>query len=130
MEVLDQGHRYRLISLDGKHDQELRFVKRFDPDRPWRFPGNGEAYAGTTMQSVIRALLERARYLQSQVWCVENIFIVGFLRACLWLLEFRAARRIGMIYWKSQTFAEKAPMCPTCGHTICNRGCGGHIRAK
>lgn len=98
MEVLDQGHRYRLISLDGKHDQELRFVKRCDPDRPWQFPGNREAYAGTTMQSVIRALLERMRYLQSQVWCVENTFIVGFLKACLWLLEFRAARRIGMIY--------------------------------
>lgn len=119
MKVIDPGHIYSLASLDGECDQELRFVKRFDPSNTSRFPGNHNAHPGTTMQNVLRALLERLRYVQNQIWCPENCVGILCLRVALWLLEFRASRRHGRFYFKSITFAEKAPMCPECGHTFC-----------
>jgi len=119
MKVLDPGHRYELASLDGEHRQVLQFVKRCDPKNPGRYPGNQNAYPGTTMQNVIRALLERMRYVQRQQWCVENVVGIVALRVALWLLEFRAARRHGRFYWRSLRFAETAEMCPSCGHTDC-----------
>jgi hypothetical protein len=118
--VLDAGHRYELFSLDGAHQQELRFVKRFDLGRPWRFPGNFNGYSGTTLQSVIRVLIDRLLYLQNQIWSVENVAIIKLLRLSLWALEFRAARRHGRSYWHGIRFAATAPMCPECGHTVCN----------
>lgn len=117
--VLDAGHRFALFSLDGDHPQELRFVKRFDLARPWRFPGNHDAYAGTTLQSVIRALLSRLLYLQRQVWSLENVLVVQCLKAALWFLEFRAARRHDRLYLRSLNFAATAPLCAQCGHTVC-----------
>ncbi len=127
-EVLDKGHRYELLSLDddeqignftGRFYQTLTFVKRCDLQNPERFPGNENAYPGTTVQSVVRALLERLRYLQNQIWSLENVFVIFCLRCVLWLMEFRAARRHGHTYWKSLTFAETEPLCQKCGHTIC-----------
>lgn len=120
MKVIDSGHTYELMSLDGGTPAELRFVKRCDPEKPWRFPGNKNAYPGTTLQNVIRAALERFRYLQNQIWCFENAVCIQMLRITLWLLEFRAARRHGRSYFKSLQFAEFAPMCPKCGHTVCD----------
>lgn len=122
IKVLDKGHRYELLTLDrfgGDYYQELQFVKRCDFENPKRFPGNKTAYPGTTVQSVVRCLLERMRYLQKQVWCLENVFVIFCLRWVLWFMEFRAARRHDRWYFKSLTFAEKAPLCKECGHTIC-----------
>jgi hypothetical protein len=117
--VIDPGHRYHLLTLDGPLDQRLQFVKRCDMERPERFPGNTNSYPGTTIQSVIRCLVDRLDYLQGQVRCKENAVILGFLRSCLWLLEFRAARRHGRNYWHGLRFAAESPMCPKCGHTAC-----------
>lgn len=118
--VLDPGHTYELLVLDDHaRRMGLRFVKRYDRDDPTRFPGNTFSYPGTTLQSVIRCLLERMRYLNNQIECKENALIIFFLRLCLWLLEFRAARRHGRTYFKSLDFAEFQPMCPKCGHTLC-----------
>lgn len=128
MKVLDRGHKYELLSLDddkqvgnfsGRFAQILTFVKRCDLARPERFPGNTNAYPGTTVQSVLRALLERMRYLQRQIWSLENVFVIFCLRVALWLMEFRAARRHNKWYLKSLAFAEKSEMCAECGHTIC-----------
>jgi len=41
-------------------------------ERPERFPGNTNSYPGTTLQSVIRCLINRLDYLQGQVRCKEN----------------------------------------------------------
>ena len=119
--VIDPGHKYELLTLDsgGTLFQFLTFVKRYDPSDPTRFPGNYNAYPGTTLQSVIRCLIERISYLQNQIWAPENVFIRFFLMSCLWLLEFRAARRHGRSYFKSLKFASEAPMCNKCGHTVC-----------
>lgn len=117
IEILDKGHYYRLPSLDGNGTQPLFFVKRVGE----KFPGNTNAYSGTTMQFVIRALLERMRYLQNQVWSAENVVIIFLLQTVIWLLEFRAARRHNRSYWHSLDFAEKSEACKECGHTDCNQ---------
>lgn len=119
--VLDKGHDYVLLALDGDFHQTLRFVKRMDHDGRNRYPGNTIQYPGTTMQSVIRCLLERLRYLQWQVWSIENAIVILALKLALWLFEFRAARRHGKFYFHSLKFAEHAPMCVCCGHTVCGK---------
>lgn len=117
-ETLDEGHRYALDSLDGDHEQTLQFVKRTDED-PTKFPRNDDAYPGATCQFVIRALMDRVRYLNGQKPCVENQIILFLLQSVLWLFEKRAARRHGRGYDHSPEFAEVAPICPDCGHTVC-----------
>lgn len=117
IEVKDPGHRYTLLCLDGYDERELRFVKRCSP--PEKYPGNHNAHSGTTLQSVIRCLLERLRYLQGQFWCLENAGCILLLRLSLWLLEFRAGRRHQRLYLRSLSFAETSKMCPQCGHTGC-----------
>jgi hypothetical protein len=116
MEILDTGHKYRLHNLDGEGYQILTFVKR----QGVKFPKNLNAYAGTTSQDVIRCLLERGRYVQSQTFSIENIVVIFCLLIALWFLEFRAARRHGILYLHSFSFAENAPMCVLCTHTVCN----------
>jgi hypothetical protein len=119
MIVLDDGHKYELATLDGGFPQQLTFVKRHSVEEPDKFPGNFNSYPGTTLQNVIRALLNRMRYLNGQVWSFENTFILCFLKVSLWLLEFRAARRHGKFYLRGLDFAENEPMCVKCGHTFC-----------
>ena len=121
MKVIDPGHQYLLLSLDGVLHQELIFVKRCNDLNPGQYPGNTESHAGTNMQSVLRALLERMRYLENQIPCYENTIIISLLRSCLWLLELRAARRHKRMYYHLPAFAESEPLCPRCGHTDC--GC-------
>ena len=94
--ILDPGHKYELLTLDGKMVQTLTFVKRFDPKRPEKFPGNKNAYAGTTLQSVLQACCNRIRYLDNQIPCLENQVILNKLQEALMMLEQRAATRHGM----------------------------------
>jgi hypothetical protein len=121
MKILDAGHRYSLVVLDRTDDTEavLTFVKRFDPLDPSKFPGNFNSYQGTTSQEVIRCLLDRARYVQNQKWCLENVIVIFSLRIAIWALEFRASRKHRKLYFKSMTYAEHQQMCPLCGHTNC-----------
>jgi len=115
--VLDPGHRYLLLSLDGEIGQTLTFVKREGE----KYPGNVGHYAGTTLQSVIRALIDRMTYLQGQNECTENVAIILNLQNCLFLLEHRAMRQHGLdASILSQTDALMRPMCPQCGHVRCN----------
>lgn len=119
-EILDPGHRYRLMAIDGDHDQILQFVKREDKNNPTRFPRNKGNYSGTTLQCVIRALASRIRYLNGQKPCIENLIILFLMQCILWLLEKRAAVRHGRSYQESPEFAMNAPVCSKCGHTKCN----------
>ncbi len=91
-EIIDPGHKYILLTLDGELNQTLTFVKRCDKIIEGRltnkFPGNKGEYPGTTMQSVIRVILNRLRYLQNQQWSLvmadiktnRNIYVMS----CLW----------------------------------------------
>lgn len=117
--IYDRGHSYTLASLDGDQTQRLQFVKRFDKDDPGKYPGNTSAYSGTTLQIVLRVLLDRVRYLQGQKWCIENALVRVCLMMAIWLLEFRAARRHGIWYLRGLWFASHEPICEKCGHTVC-----------
>lgn len=120
--VIDPGHCYELLTLDGnehKLPQTLLFVKRMDLLHPDKFPGNTSVNPGTTMQSVIRCLIERIDYLQNQIPDVNNIAIRGYLVSCLWLLEDRAARRHEWSFDYRPDDMMLMPMCPHCGHVVC-----------
>lgn len=117
--TIDAGHCYLLPSLDGDLRERLTFVKRCDLRNPERYPGNLNAYPGTTLQAVMRALIARIEYLQGQIPCGQNRAITFLLRLSIWLLELRAARRHGRGYWHGLTFASRSRMCPLCGHTGC-----------
>lgn len=118
-EVLDPGHQYRLLTLDGDLDQTLTFVKRHDPNDLTRFPGNTNSYPGTTMQSVIRCLIERIEYLDKQIPHLNNLESRDHLTEVLWLLEDRAAERHGYVFDLFPEDCYTMPMCPHCGHVIC-----------
>lgn len=83
MKVLVPGHEYELLHLDGDNTQILRFVNR----------GNGNDCEGVTNQEVIRALIDRVIFLESQVHWDLNKDIINHLRSALVLHEARALIR-------------------------------------
>lgn len=117
--VKDPGHVYELPHLDGEGSQTLTFVKRHDPAHPKRFPGNSNSHPGTTLQAVIRAMLERVEYLQNQIPHKNNLGVQVRLLEILWLLEDRAAERHGYDFDFRVGDMDKMPMCPHCGHVVC-----------
>jgi hypothetical protein len=129
MKVLDAGHRYELTSLDGEWPQTLQFVKRCEPAE--KYPGNTDAYPGTTVQEVCRALIDRLKYVQEQSsktddfasWR-EDAQCIDALRSVIERLERRAARKHGrpMMFFGVVDGVEQEPTCATCGHI----GCGAH----
>jgi hypothetical protein len=117
--VLDPGHAYWLTNLDaGRNDLEiqlLRFVKRDDP--PEKFPGNKGHYAGTTMQEVLRALIDRLFYVGNQIHDPLNEMVLRCYREALRLLELRAAARHNRHFVLPSDFPiEEFSVCPKCGH--------------
>lgn len=115
MNVIDHGHEYNLLILDGVMPQTLKFVKR----EGVKFPGNIGHHQGTTMQSVIRALIERVRYLNNQIADKRNCAVEARLHECLWLLEDRAAERHGLDFDFRVEDIYEMPMCKHCGHVVC-----------
>lgn len=113
--VKDPGHVYELPNLDGDGVQILRFVKRCGS----KYPGNADAHPGTTLQAVMRCLIERLQYLQVQVPCRENEAIIIRLIDSLWLLENRAATRHGYDFDYRPEDMLEMPMCGHCGHVVC-----------
>lgn len=118
MRTLDPGHRYELASLDGGDPQELRFVKRIGAD----YPGNEPpAHPGTTVQEVLRALLDRLDYVDRQRPCDETKAARGHVAAALVELEQRVRRERGqepLPAYLTHRIDWQMP-CPTCGHVQC-----------
>jgi hypothetical protein len=92
MKVLDRGHYYELALLDGDSDiQRVQFVKREGVG----YPSNVGTACGTTSQEVLRMLIDRAMYVNSQIPCWQtrlSVWLYGFV---IWLYEHRAAKRHG-----------------------------------
>jgi hypothetical protein len=118
MKVLEPGHLYELKCLDGRDLHWLRFVKRIGPG----YPGNEPpAYSGTTMQEVLRALIERSEYVNGQVPCVETESAIGLLRSALVLFEIRAKRVKGKhLTVRAVEDVIDGATCPKCGHVQCD----------
>lgn len=91
MKVIDPGHTYELLNYDGDGSQILHFVKRMGEG----YPGNDSAYAGTLIQEVLRALIDRMTYVNKQISCDNNTRVLFYLRMALFQLEERAAQRHG-----------------------------------
>lgn len=129
MKILDPGHEYRLDVLDAPTPLKrlagtrLRFVKRIGD----KFPGNEPpAYCGTTTQEVIRALIDRTKYVDGQIHFDENIKVLHHLRMALTWLEHRAALARGdddaaRVVWNDINIIEIRPTCAECGHVLCTR---------
>lgn len=115
MNVIDPGHVYELDVLDGHAPAPLRFVKREGPG----YPGNVGHHAGITVQEVLRALIDRTRYLDRQEPSSENARALAHLQAALWEYEARTTRKRGMAMTARLETIERAPVCRRCGHVTC-----------
>lgn len=125
MFVRDPGHDYVLASLDGDAPQRLTFVKREGEG----FPGNVGSHPGTTTQEVLRALIDRADYVNGQIPCAETEAAAALMRSALLLLELRAARRHARTPGAFATLDEAIDgthACPRCGHVGCD-DCHGNL---
>lgn len=131
MKVIDPGHLYQLDILDAPTPlrrlagQQLRFVRRVGE----KFPGNAEpAYAGTISQEVIRALIDRTKYVDAQRPDQANCQAIRDLRSALVEFEMRAARERGDTAAAARIAVmdepEIAPTCTGCGHIECRRDHG------
>lgn len=100
--------------------QRLIFVKREGDG----YPGNVGSYPGTTSQEVLRALIDRAEYVNNQVPCAETQAAKELMQAALVLLELRAARRHGRhIDAPDVEFIVNAECCEKCNHVGCMGDC-------
>lgn len=93
MEVLDPGHTYALdkfyeFKMSPFNFVELQFLKRNSGSKKH----DGE-YPGTNSQEVIRALIDRTKYLNDVLPCNESGDILYHLRMALYMYEVRAYRR-------------------------------------
>lgn len=119
MKVLDPGHRYELEHLDGKKSSTLSFVKREGE----KYPGNVGHHEGTNMQEVIRALIDRIKYVNKQIPDESNLVVLDSLRTCIRQLESRAAKRHNRVdpwLYADSLQPEIATVCCVCGHVGCN----------
>jgi len=120
MIVLDPGHRYQLEHLDGVGTEILSFVKRQGEN----YPGNTSHYEGTNLQEVLRALIDRIKYLDNQIPDYRNKNVLDYLRWSMLQLEYRAAERHSRDLVINQWQAiEDYPTCMFCKHIGCEGKC-------
>lgn len=84
MRVIYPGHCYSLDHLDGEGTSVLQFVQR----QPLH-----EAKEGVTNQEVLRAVIDRVKYLDKEVPWFGNAAILSHLRLAIALHESRALLR-------------------------------------
>lgn len=128
MKILDPGHVYELDNLDDPDNEApknlLYFVKREGSD----YPGNCSHHAGTNIQEVLRACIDRIKYLNKQIHCAENDLVLLCFREALYFLERRAAERHGRkLSTEIRTNIESLDTCKVCGHVECNQSHHGSM---
>jgi hypothetical protein len=87
MEIVDPGHRYR---LQNNKSPGFKTTLIFYKDTKI----NKGGYAGTTNQEVLRALIDRVKFLDAQVSHPANAEIIIHLRKALVLHEQRHLDRL------------------------------------
>lgn len=118
MRVLDPGHWYSLNMLDGPGNVRIRFVKREGAG----YPGNAGRYAGTNVQEVLRACVDRLGYLNNQIPDVETRRAMEHLIDAIHSLEVRAAKRHGRKP-PGRDASVFGPTCSRCRHVGCKGKC-------
>lgn len=124
MKVVDPGHDYYLSCLDVDHlslTSRLTFVKREGPG----YPGNIGHHSGTTIQEVLRVLIDRIKYVDNQIPDSRNESVLTNLRHSILQLEIRAAERHGRDLYivDFDRPIEEMPVCSACGHIGCPGDC-------
>lgn len=130
MKIVDPGHIYLLTVLDDEirpprypWGLELVFVKR---EGEPQYPGNIGRHPGTTTQEVLRALIERSKYVNNQIPDPRNDQVLINLRDAMAHLELRAAERHGRILNIRDLVEgpiESLPTCSKCNHIGCPGTC-------
>ncbi|MEI8224144.1 MAG: hypothetical protein WCG20_03415 [bacterium] len=88
MKIIDPGHIYELRQLGDSEVQVLKFIKR---------SGGAVNYAkewpGLQTQEVLRALIDRTKYLNNVLPCKETEEAIKHLQMAMYWYEARALRR-------------------------------------
>jgi hypothetical protein len=90
MEVLDEGHKYRISDIDPDNaplnspGQIIQFVKRFR---------GTDNRVGTVIQELLRVCINRTEFLNNELPWYGNVDILMHLRSALVLFENRAMLR-------------------------------------
>jgi hypothetical protein len=87
MKVIDPGHIYECDQLGGG-TQIITFVKRSSGAVTYK-----EEWAGLQSQEILRALIDRTKFLNEILPCSETIEALYHLRMSLYWYEVRAYRR-------------------------------------
>ncbi len=88
MKVIDPGHIYELRQLGDEATQELVFIKRSGGAVHYE-----KEWPGLQTQEVLRALIDRTKYLYQVLPCRETEEALRHLRMALYWYEARALRR-------------------------------------
>ena len=88
MRVLEPGHVYELDHLASPGRERLTFVRRNS-----RAITHESEHPGTNTQEVLRALIDRTKFLDAVIPCVETEDALWHLRMALFCYEARAWRR-------------------------------------
>ncbi len=89
MNILDPGHCYKLDLFDDSTEGiQLQFIKKEEVDGELKTTVNG-----TTNEEVIKALVDRLRFLQKRLASRENAIVITKLEEALMWLEKRTADR-------------------------------------
>lgn len=122
MRVVDPGHEYELELYDGEGTARLTFMKREGEG----YPFNVGKHPGVNCQEVLRALIDRVKYLDKQIPCEDNKRIIAHLRNAFLEFERRGAMRHGdaelepvQLWDTNEVPVELVPHCPICGHIRC-----------
>ncbi len=116
MKVKEPGHIYELASLDGGKKQRLKFVKRVGKNYPFN---ELPEHPGTNCQEVLRVLIDRCEYLNTQKACAETESIISLLKTALLLFELRAARHHDRQLDLTTMQELLVDGCDICGHIGC-----------
>lgn len=88
MKIIDPGHIYELDELESENKQKLIFIKRSGGAIQYE-----KEWPGLQTQEVLRALIDRTKYLDQVLECKETKEALRHLRMALYWYEVRALRR-------------------------------------
>lgn len=88
MKTIDNGHIYELRQLGDQNTQTLKFIKRSGGAVEYE-----NEWPGLQTQEVLRALIDRTKYLNQVLPCKETVEALKHLRMALFWYEARAYRR-------------------------------------
>lgn len=88
MKIIDSGHIYELTQLGDDNTQIIKFIKRSGGSIHYE-----QEWPGLQTQEVLRALIDRTKYLNTILPCNETMEAIKHLQMALYWYEARALRR-------------------------------------